>query len=351
MHNILFDPIFLIVPEQTASSNEVQAWFEMLDIWARAIDAPQNWYHLRDQVLEHLGYERFPSFQRLRTMQRRYHLDITLQGIARLVNTIFLQDAQSFRQALEAHLLDYGLIVEPSLYTIVLQPSSFAQQWPGELNAAVIHLVAEAGAAKSQGEPFSTNIKIATTEHSIIEHELRITGETTILSGDKAEHTSFSAIFPLVFEPEESVTTDTLTLWSQSEQGVIIAFERQFSQNWATTVTSPLSFTLGPRFLTSVRERRADTNTIVLSKIIYTAAAVIANQAKNIDCELHPLRETEAANSPQRTRTKDGAKAWRLMLTNKGVGWRMHYWHIPGPSGGSIEFSNILRKHDPEIIF
>jgi hypothetical protein len=184
------------------------------------------------------------------------------------------------------------------------------------------------------------------------EHELRIVGETTTLGrGKEAEHAPFSATFPLLSEPEEAVAPDILTLWKQGEQGVAIAFERQFKQHWAKTVSTPLPFVLGPQFLISVHERSVDTNIVVLSKILYIAAAVIAGQVRNIDCDLHPLRKTKAANSPQRIRARDGAKAWRLVLTNKGIGWRMHYWHIPGSSGGSIEFSNILKKHEPELIF
>jgi hypothetical protein len=169
MHNILFDPAFLIVPEEIASTDRVRAWFETLDTWARAINTTHGWYHLRDEIIEHLGYERFPSFHMLRTIQRRYHLDITLQGIATLINTVFLQDNQSFRIALETHLLDYGLIVQPEPYTIVLQPIDLVESWPGDLVKAVANLLAEAGAAKSQGEPFSSSIVIATIDYPMTE--------------------------------------------------------------------------------------------------------------------------------------------------------------------------------------
>ncbi|TMC23532.1 MAG: hypothetical protein E6J34_02310 [Chloroflexi bacterium] len=90
---------------------------------------------------------------------------------------------------------------------------------------------------------------------------------------------------------------------------------------------------------------------MVLAKLVYIAAAVIADKAMDVKCNLRHLRESKAADSPQRTRVSDGAKAWRLTLTDKGVGWRMHYWRIPVENGSRIEFANVLKKHDPEEIW
>jgi hypothetical protein len=127
---------------------------------------------------------------------------------------------------------------------------------------------------------------------------------------------------------------------------------RQFQQDWQSVVGQPLPFTFGPHFLASIRERGVDTNIVVLTKLVYFAAAVIAGQAmKLVNGNLHPLGETAAPGSSQRYRTEDQAKAWRLRLMEKGAGWRIHYWHIPGEAGGRIEFSNILKKHEPEVIY
>ncbi|HVB73955.1 MAG TPA: hypothetical protein VNE38_10400, partial [Ktedonobacteraceae bacterium] len=79
-------------------------------------------------------------------------------------------------------------------------------------------------------------------------------------------------------------------------------------------------------------------------------AAVIADQAKHIKgYKLHELRESEAANSSQRTRARDNAKAWRLMISKHGAGWRMHYWQISTEAGSIIEFSNVVKESDDTI--
>src|SRR5258708_3172067 len=102
MHNILFDPSFLVAPDATASHKEVNAWLNTLEMWAQVAGAtPHSWYHLTDLVARHLGYERFPSFRLLRILQQRYRLDVGLPMIMTMVNEIFLQDTWSFRPALE----------------------------------------------------------------------------------------------------------------------------------------------------------------------------------------------------------------------------------------------------------
>ena len=94
-----------------------------------------------------------------------------------------------------------------------------------------------------------------------------------------------------------------------------------------------------------------DNNEVILAKLVRVAATVIADKAMDVKCNLRQLRESKTADSPQRTRASDGAKAWRLTLTDKGVGWRMHYWRIPAEDGSCIEFANALKKHDPEEIW
>ena len=69
-----------------------------------------------------------------------------------------------------------------------------------------------------------------------------------------------------------------------------------------------------------------------------------------MNCDLHTFREEKAAESGQKTCLQDSAKAWRLMLTDTGAGWRLNYWYIPTMEGGHIEFSNVQKKNEQEKI-
>jgi hypothetical protein len=111
-----------------------------------------------------------------------------------------------------------------------------------------------------------------------------------------------------------------------------------------------MKFHVGPRFMASIDEAGLDTREDVLLKIVRRAAAVIADQAKNIKSyKLHELRESKTADSPQRVRSVDSARAWRLMIEKHGAGWRLHYWQIPSSEGSIIEFANVQKEDGEEI--
>lgn len=150
-----------------------------------------------------------------------------------------------------------------------------------------------------------------------------------------------------LFTPENlQPLVDVLALLYKGEKGVVYAIEQQFRKDWHRTGITSLQFSLGSHFITSITSFGLDTNDI----IVRLAAAVIAGQAQQIEgAKLHPLRQTSAGDSPQRIRSTDQAKAWRLDIAKHGAGWRLHYWHISNSDGERIEFSNICKESDTII--
>lgn len=139
-------------------------------------------------------------------------------------------------------------------------------------------------------------------------------------------------------------------MYWQGETGIIYAIEQQYRKDWHQADHTSLNFCLGSRFIASVASTGLHTNDLILRKIVRLAATVIANQAKQIEsAKLHPLRQTSAGDSPQRIRSTDQAKAWRLDIAKHGAGWRLHYWHISNSDGERIEFSNICKESDTII--
>jgi hypothetical protein len=101
-----------------------------------------------------------------------------------------------------------------------------------------------------------------------------------------------------------------------------------------------------------MNERGLDTNETLLNSFFRAAADVIADKAKDRKgYKLHKLREDKTADSPQRTRDRDQAKAWRLMLQQHGTGWRLHYWQIPTDKGFIIEFANVCKESESDICY
>ena len=68
------------------------------------------------------------------------------------------------------------------------------------------------------------------------------------------------------------------------------------------------------------------------------------------DADEIPGREVHlfgARGSPALVRSRDGAKAWRCSLQDATASARrLHWWQIPGPDGGTVEFASVGTHDD-----
>ncbi len=104
------------------------------------------------------------------------------------------------------------------------------------------------------------------------------------------------------------------------------------------------SMRVGRQFLDSARALDG----VGADKIVEVAGQVACDRAKDLESrEVHGLGVSGPATaSKQRLRARDGARAWRCALqTNTPSARRLHWWQVPGPSGGTIEFASVA-VHD-----
>jgi len=95
----------------------------------------------------------------------------------------------------------------------------------------------------------------------------------------------------------------------------------------------------GDQFVSSLEEHNLQAQQAILETVFERAAfAAIGRLHEIAGAKLHPVRTTQAADSPQVERA-DGAKLWRCMVTKAGAGYRLHYWSLPG---GGVELDEIL---------
>jgi hypothetical protein len=95
---------------------------------------------------------------------------------------------------------------------------------------------------------------------------------------------------------------------------------------------------VGPDFLASLR----DIEGVEIDKVVEVCAQVAAGIAYTIAArEVHQLR-AGLRRAPSRSRTDDGAQAWRCALqVNTPSARRLHWWSVPGPDGATIEFASV----------
>jgi hypothetical protein len=123
-------------------------------------------------------------------------------------------------------------------------------------------------------------------------------------------------------------------------------FAADVRQAWESEFTShdrtewPLcDFAIRGGFVESITKATAD-RTKVVSAVMHVACGRAAEiNGRNP----HKLRTGAGGNDPERTRTSDGAEAWRCNVqTNSPSARRLHYWKTPS---GVVEFVSVV-VHD-----
>lgn len=348
--NIFVDPVIVATPAEGTDRVGVEAWLTNLETWLKeALTAHFTWLHstLLTELLDE--HHRFPSFEYLRTLQRRYRLDINPALLARHVHTFFRDPSFDLESTLES----LGYLAESKDGSVVLCPTYVPDRWPPFLCPGLHALLVLCAVCKQTGHPFTGIFRIATLKCPDNGREITVSATLTSTLPEIAELPEgvITQTFPLIFAPEDLLPLiDVQEFWHTGDEGFVVAIEQQCRKDWCSGENVVLFCRTGSHFRASIVGAGLDTNEMVLRKIVRLAAAVIAGQVHHIDgARLHPLRTTTAGNSPQRTREKDQARAWRLDLTTHGAGWRLHYWHIPSPDGGAIELSNVCKESDVTI--
>ncbi len=347
--NIIVDPALVMIPPENASKAEVETWLAHLKIWLEeALTAPFLWLHYSwaTQLLEANGD--YPNFEQVRKLQRKHHLDINSTQLVKLINEFFRDETHDLE-----NLLNKLLVIEAEESSICIEPATFIARLPEYIHADLSQLFATCSVCKHIPYPLGQGLHVATSTFDDISKELTVSvvvleAEPTFL---RPPDNKIEQKFPFLITPDDlQPLINVMELWTQGEQGIMYAISQQYRKDWVGSVATPLPFQVGLHFIESVESRGLADNAILLSHIIKAAASVIAGTAKGVSrYELHHLREKKAADSPQRTREGDQAKAWRLMLQKHGAGWRLHYWQIPTPTGSIIEFANVGKESEREI--
>ena len=349
MPNIFVDPIIVVAPPTNAAANVVVAYLDTLYQWLEeALNSPHNWLYSYKAANSLWDNGQYPDSKLLQHWSRLHgeQIDVNIGLISRWLDMFFNPELN-----LESSLENLGYLIEPEEQTIVVQPEIYSKRWQGVMHDEMFVLLARTCAYKHIGFAFTDDLYIATLAFECVNKEIAVS--TKILDSEPTFdwQNVITHSLSLLFTPDDlPPPTNILLLWDKGEQGMRYAIDHWRKHDWHHSVVWKYRFRAS--FFETIREAELDVDILVLTKIVRAAAAIITNNAKDIDkYDLRHLRESKTADSKQRTRIEDNAKAWRLTITPDGVGWRMHYWQVPTSQGSVIEFANILKKHDPEEIY
>ena len=159
MANIFIDPVIVMIPSDNESREGIEVWLTNLNIWLKeALSAHFTWLHSVQvtDLLQDSG--RFPSFEILRSWQRKYRLDINPSLIVRSVNEFFRDEEFDLGSNLE----NLGYLIEPEEGSIIIQPDRFAARWPDSIQDYMRLLLATTCACKHTKHSFAYELRIAT---------------------------------------------------------------------------------------------------------------------------------------------------------------------------------------------
>ena len=289
-----------------------------------------------------------PTPKKLKELQQKHSLNININQVTRRLNDFL----RNYKLDLAEHLKFLEFVIDPEIDSINIKPEQFIARLPDYLHDSVPILLADCCACKHIELPLGQNLHIAT---QVLPNSAReITVSVVILDAlpnfARSPDNKITQTLPLLITPDDlQPLVNIVQVWAKGMQAIIYTIQQQYKKEIGL-ILKPDAFRLGPRFIESVNERGLNRDKIVLNSFIRAAAHVIADRAKDRKgYKLHKLREDKTADSPQRTRNSDQAKAWRLMLQQHGAGWRLHYWQIPIDEGFIIKFANVCKESEHEI--
>ncbi len=353
MANILIDPVIVMTPPDNASMDEARSWFENLDLWlTEALSSPFTWLYAKEATEDLLNNDRFPDPNMLFRWQRKFRLDINVSQINVKLSQFFNSEND---KDLGAHLEKLGYVLVAETGSIMIAPERFAARWPDFIQAHMHELLATGCACKHNAELFGQKLCITTRTFENTTKEIEVSAIVLDIlpeTFDRPIDNKIVQIFPLLFTPDDLwPLINVVECWDMGEIGIRYAIKQQYKRDWHSISSESLSYELGEHFIASVMERK-DVTDLMLLRILRTMAGIVADRPAMLQNRPHPLRERDESHTPQLVRANDNAKAWRITITPDGAGWRMHYWYKVSHNGSiTIEFSNVLTKKDPVVIF
>ncbi len=345
MPGFVIDPLLVTLPPPDCTVAEFAAWVRRLESWLAEVDAsPFEWRHFLQCTYRLQELDRFPTFQRIRDMVRARGIEINVRRLSAQVAAFFQDET---RDILESTTTKFALVEEESPEVI---PAAFisrnAPALHEDLMASVVCLTCD----RIVGEPFARSVQVATVPFQRRYASLKIRGTLALTEPDRlldrVARRHFDEAIPMVYSPEDFQTRvqDILEGGFDVFRDGVVRLARRLYQDVAL-----LPISAGSEFWRSLWDSTINTNQAAVERLLRICAAIVANRLDDVKSELRPVRSSVGPQSAQRVRKHDGARGWRMVITKKGVGWRLHYWHVPArlpEQPECVELANVLRMND-----
>lgn len=349
------DPYLVLLPNPCNSLDPLEKFAEGILAWADAMNREDIQIFISETTIQALLDEgHYPHGYQLSDLVQRFSLEEEVpfdQGTLRDL----LRDLLERTPYLEEHLGISEILCEDD--SITVNPDIFMSRLSSELGKAFQQSLTILSVSKERLLNIDGNDWVlATSKRKDCEayRELIVTATIDfVLPYEDNDDISYCSLpidledaFQIYFNYSEVLhKSGCLELWNggTSEIGAIDAIKlrldelKQQGSIFHDEALPP--FTLGAKFLESVREWGFHDSTLAMN-LIDSCARIVANMPSKTRI---PFRVGKKTSDPQKIRERDNALAWRNHLTKKGAAYRLMYWQKPSKE---IEFANVGSKNE-----
>ncbi len=337
------DPLIITTPLPESSSDEKKAWLVSLEAWAAEITAsPYEWRHVLACTHQLLIVNRFPTFRSLRETVKETGYELNIAHLSGAVDRFF-QD--------RTHDLMMTVLTQYALAEVDVHPSEFLARNDNSVEPELSNAMVCLACDRQMGEAFASSVQVVT--RPFVAGRLPVLVRATIGATDPThlqgtlQGRSLEEFFETISSPDDLLGLASARDVLRAGAAAVIREVDRHAANLSHGQSLPLR--LGDGFLGSVQSSGIADDQASLEKLLRLGAALKANIASELNVGLRQIRLSPNPNSGQVTRASDGAKAWRLSVTARRAGWRLHYWHIPRSHvrDEAIELANVVKESDP----
>lgn len=345
MPAFVVDPLVVTVPPPECGDETLIKWLKTLELWLGEVQSsPFPWLHFLECTHRLQEINRFPTFTTLRDLARTRKLDINVRRLMVGVDSFFQDESKDI---LAETTTRYALVEEEAPEIV---PAEFISRNEPPIHETLMNALFCLACDRAAGNDFARSIHVATLPLEGEVRSLVVRGTLALTEpeevADQIAQGRLDEIVPVLYNPDDFQTRveDILEGGFDVFRAAVVRLARRLYRDGTI-----LPFSAGSEFWRSLRVSTINTNQSAVEKLLRICAAMVAGHLDELMSELRPVRTSVGPQSAQRIRQRDGARGWRLIITKKGIGWRLHYWHVPARhphQAECIELANVIRMQE-----
>jgi len=336
---ILVDPYVLALPSLENPRGRLLSYLEGLEAWLGRTAYPPftKILYPAECVACLMEIDAFPFSRKVaRLLLAKEIVEYDPQAISRMATSL-LDSCEQVENYIRVLLIAAELAVLPSY---------FVQRLPERVSDLFLDCLAKLALQAATGDPILSGLRIGSTDKAdSTEGQIAIRGRVTDAQVNRTDISldpmpiQLDAQFPVLFDLEDVLDAiEWEVLWEYPDWAIRKAYYSAISLG-DRSIFKLGSFRTGNRFLDTIRRLGLHSQPSRIRSVYQTCALVVSGYASAV-AGINPRRLRRAI------RDSDGATGMRADISQRGAGYRLHYWRC---RDGTTELSCVNVHNDVTI--